>query len=87
MIFLLDIFFCNLLHLFAIEDSIAEMEIQKMIEELKATRLTQKQIAELTLLSTSYISDLLSGKRGKNIAFDKYERIAALHQTRTRRNK
>ena len=58
-----------------------------MIKELKATGLRQTEIAKLTKMSESYISDLLNGKRGARMSHDKYVLLVNLHQSRTRRKK
>ena len=53
------------------------MNVQQMLEKLKARGYTQSQIAATTKLSPQYVSDLVLGVRGKRPS---YEAVSALQK-------
>lgn len=58
---------------------------RQIVRDIKAAGLTQMQISERTGISQSYVSDLETGNRGKNIGFDKAMKLQALwNETRTK---
>jgi predicted transcriptional regulator len=54
------------------------MNWKSLIQELLSRGLTQDQIAEQSGCSQSFVSDLLNGKRGKRIGFEKAQGLISL---------
>lgn len=57
------------------------MDWNKLVEDLKATGLTQEEIAELSGMATGTLSELLSGKV-KEPRWSKGDALIALHLER-----
>src|SRR5260363_245272 len=60
------------------------MEMQRIVQELLSTGLTQKKLADLVPCSQSLISALADGRRGKNLSYQiGLKLISLLNQVRS----
>jgi transcriptional regulator with XRE-family HTH domain len=60
------------------------MDWKALIQDLRASGLTQYEIAEKTGCSQAYISDLSNGKRGKSMSYEIGMRLRELHKAKIR---
>ncbi|PIT11653.1 helix-turn-helix domain-containing protein [Snodgrassella alvi] len=57
------------------------MDWQKLLKEIYASGLTQKEMAKKLGVSQPWVNAVLQGRRGKKVSFDIGMAIKSLHET------